>query len=312
MTKDKKFVLFCLLGLCLISPIRYFDNLDSWVVSIISHFPVQYALVSLLLLVFCVGKKAAWLGALAGILFFINVGDIIEPVKFIQASGHPEKSFTVYSANLHIYNTDLSKLRDELQEMDPEVVLLLEVVPEHRDQLRQVIKGYPYALEEEFIGTYRIGFIFLSKFPILDSNVNRLSDICNFVLEAQLEIDQRPVMFYGVHAQRPGIENFRERKDQFIRLAGHLKEQKLPLIAAGDFNSTVFSPLMRRFLKISGLRDSRVGFGWQPSWPTYVPLLWIPIDQIFLSPGIQVHNRATGSYIGSDHYPVFAELSMTD
>jgi endonuclease/exonuclease/phosphatase (EEP) superfamily protein YafD len=84
----------------------------------------------------------------------------------------------------------------------------------------------------------------------------------------------------------------------------------MPVIVAGDFNATPFSPIFRKVIKISGLKDSREGFGWQPSWPTYVPLLWLPIDHILVSSEIQVHNRATGSFIGSDHYPVFADLSI--
>jgi endonuclease/exonuclease/phosphatase (EEP) superfamily protein YafD len=73
---------------------------------------------------------------------------------------------------------------------------------------------------------------------------------------------------------------------------------------------TPFSPIFRQILAVSGLRDSGVDFGWQPFWPTYVPFLWIPIDHVLLSPEAQVHNRATGSFIGSGHYPVFAELSI--
>ncbi|MEW6714582.1 MAG: endonuclease/exonuclease/phosphatase family protein, partial [Nitrospirota bacterium] len=82
-------------------------------------------------------------------------------------------------------------------------------------------------------------------------------------------------------------------------------------IVAGDLNSTPLTPMFRKLLKISGIRDSRTGFGWQPSWPTYFPVFWIPIDHILVSPEVHVHERATGSRIGSDHYPIFAELSIS-
>ena len=88
------------------------------------------------------------------------------------------------------------------------------------------------------------------------------------------------------------------------------KENVDAVIIAGDFNASPYSPVFKKLLTTSGLRDTRTGFGWLPSWPALFPLAFIPIDHILVSPDIQVQNRATGPYIGSDHYPVIAELSI--
>jgi endonuclease/exonuclease/phosphatase (EEP) superfamily protein YafD len=293
--KINKYLLACLSVLWLLSFARMSDNSDYWIIDIFSHFPLQYALLAFVILLAGLWRRAVTLAVLAGLLLVFNLSVFVSPGKAVHASFPAARTFKVYSANLHISNDELSGLNKELQKMDPEMVLLLEVTPQHIDQIWPVIQKYPYRIEESFSGEREIGFVFLSKFPILSNNVTRLSDICKF---------------YGVHARRPDIRGFAERRDQFLRLAADLKEQRLPVIVAGDFNSTPFSPIFRQLIAISGLRDSGVDFGWQPSWPTYVPFLWIPIDHVLLSPDVQVHNRATGSYIGSDHYPVFAELSI--
>ena len=308
--KYKKFLLLSLLMLSVVSFSRLFNNVDYWLADIFSHFPVQYALLALIIFSICVGKRYIKLALLAGFLFIFNIGAIIDFGDNIHAAEHAGTPFKVYSANLHIYNDDLSQLNKALKEIDPDILLLLEVTSHHFDQLQSAIHTYPYHIESRSIGKFEIGFVFLSKYPILNNRVTKLSERCNFVLETMLDIDQKPVMFYGVHAQRPRTKNYRERKNQFLWLARKINDQSLPVIVAGDFNSTPYSAIFRGFVEITGLKDSREGFGWQPSWPTYLPPLWIPIDHVLVTPDIHIRKRTTGSYIGSDHYPVITELSL--
>lgn len=304
-------ILFIILTLLWLSSLaRLSGNLDYWFIDILSHFPLQYALLAFIILLAGLWRRAVTIVVPAVLLLVFNLSVFVGPGKAVHASVTAAGTFNVYSANLHVSNDDLSGLVSELGKMDPEMVLLLEVTPQHRGQLESVIREYPYHIQKSYIGEREIGFIFLSKFKVFSSNVTWLSDVCNVLLEAKVEIGNEPVMFYGLHARRPDIGNFAERKEQFLRLAADIKEQKLPVIIAGDFNTTPYAPIFRQFTAMSGLRDSREGFGWQPSWPTFFPPLWIPIDHILVSPEIQVYRRATGSYIGSDHYPVFAELAI--
>lgn len=311
MKSQKRLFPITLVLLSLCSLASYIKDTDYWIVDILSQFPAQYALASLFLFFAGLWKKHIPLAVLAASLSFFNISTVIDFDKPLHAAGQVKSGFKVYSANLHIDNKDLEKLKKEVNEIGPEMVLLLEVTPEHLVQLRPLINNYPHYIENIFKGERDIGFVFLSKFPILENHITRLSDVCNFVLETRLEINQQPVKFYGVHAQRPDVHNLGERKEQFIRLAQQLREQTLPVIVAGDFNATPYSPMFREVVKISGLKDSREGFGWQPSWPTFFPLLWIPIDHVLVTPDVQVLMRRTGSYIGSDHYPVITKLSLT-
>ncbi len=308
MKRYEKIALFCFLFVCLLSLIRYIDNIDSGLVEIISHFPFQYALISLVLMFFYVWGKNVTLAILAGLLFIFNMSAIIDFEDSIHAASQVETSFKVYSANIHKQNRELTKLTLEIQKVDPEIVFLMEVLPESNEQLRPLVQAYPYRIEN--VSDDILGFVFLSKFPVQNHHFTKLSEYGNSLLEARLEINQESIVFYGLHAQRQRFGNHKERINQFLLLARQIKEQSLPAIIAGDFNTTPYSPIFREIVNIAGLKDSRERFGWQPSWPTYFPPLWIPIDHILTTNDIQVRARTTGSYISSDHYPVIAELSL--
>ena len=316
MKRHNKFLIFCLISLYLISFVRYLDNIDYWIIDILSHFPFQYALASLVLMSVCIWRKAALPAVLSGFLVVFNISAIINAgetiqASTIQASGQAGSVFKVYSANIYRFNKDLAKLEHDLAKTDPDIVLLIEVTSGHLEPLKPVIRNFPYHVEFTPVGILGIGVVLLSKFPVLDHQTRQMSDRGNVLLKAILDINQKKVAFYALHYRNPAyIEGFPVRKEQFLLLADEVADKSMPVIVAGDFNATPFSPIFRKLLKISGLKDSREGFGWQPSWPTYFPPLWIPIDHILVSPEIQVHKRSTGSYIGSDHYPVFAELSI--
>jgi len=310
MERYKKYLFFGLCGITALSFARYVDSAGNWITDIFSHFILQYAIIAFVLMIICLRNKYYSMAVLSVLLFIFNVSATIDYGETIHAFERTERPLKVYSANIYIDNDNLSKLNRELEEINPDIILLEEVVPENIKRLQPVIKTYPYHEKIIFSGERKVGFVFLSKFPVLNTHVTQLSEWGNFILEAMLDINQSPIMFYGVHAQRPHLRNYTERKNQLLWLARQIREKRLPVIVAGDFNSSPYSPIFRDVVRTAGLKDTREGFGWLPSWPTYFPPIWIPIDHILVSPDIQVLKRTTGSYFGSDHYPVIAELSL--
>ncbi len=80
----------------------------------------------------------------------------------------------------------------------------------------------------------------------------------------------------------------------------------------------MWSPYYKSFVRQTGLRNARQGFGILPTWPsksslspvpaTIAPLLSIPIDHCLISPKIKVVNIRTGPNVDSDHLPVITDL----
>ena len=89
-----------------------------------------------------------------------------------------------------------------------------------------------------------------------------------------------------------------------------MKQQKHPVLLLGDLNTTPWSFHFQHLLKESGLKNSMKGFGHQPSWPSNIPFLRIPLDHVLHSEEITIHNRMIGRNIGSDHLPVIVDFSI--
>jgi endonuclease/exonuclease/phosphatase (EEP) superfamily protein YafD len=79
-------------------------------------------------------------------------------------------------------------------------------------------------------------------------------------------------------------------------------------IVFGDLNRTDGSPHFGRFLDQARLRDTRLGFGPQPSWPAWLHYR-IAIDHAFVSDDLAVTDRRLGPRVGSDHLPLIVELA---
>jgi endonuclease/exonuclease/phosphatase (EEP) superfamily protein YafD len=69
--------------------------------------------------------------------------------------------------------------------------------------------------------------------------------------------------------------------------------------------------VLRHFMEQNGLRDSALGFGLHPTWLSRWLPLGIPIDQILHSDAIAVLDRRVGPDVGSDHFPVTADIALT-
>lgn len=88
-----------------------------------------------------------------------------------------------------------------------------------------------------------------------------------------------------------------------------------PVVAMGDFNTPTWSPFFQSFLKKSGLIDA-AGTGWPAT--TRFSRRWFakhfyfgsPVDHILVSRNIEVKHFEVGPDIGSDHFPVIADLRL--
>jgi endonuclease/exonuclease/phosphatase (EEP) superfamily protein YafD len=268
-------------------------------------------MISLALLAICLYRKVITISVLVCILFFVNTVSIFDQTNTTCAGVEEQNSFKLYSANINKFNKDLARLKLEIQKMNADIVFLMEITPEQMEQIETLIDNFPYHIKQTPIGTENMGMVFLSKFPMVNSEVIQMSESGNGFIRSELVIDNKSVMIYGVHLPKTtSIKEFSETKRQILWFANNVARKTMPVIVAGDMNATPYSPLFRKLLKVAGLKDTRTGFEWQPTWPAYFPLLWIPIDHILASPGIQIFSRGTGSFIGSDHFPVIAELSV--
>jgi endonuclease/exonuclease/phosphatase (EEP) superfamily protein YafD len=128
----------------------------------------------------------------------------------------------------------------------------------------------------------------------------------NPVLCVPIRYAGRETRLWLVHPPNPLFEGEVTNQD-LLALGARIGEWRGSQIVFGDLNRTDASPFFEDFRRATGLRDTRYGFGIQPSWPAWSPYR-IAIDHAFLSADLAVVNRRLGPSIGSDHLPLLLDV----
>ena len=213
-------------------------------------------------------------------------------------------SLKLMQANVLKSNQNYQSVLKTIAEINPDVLVVQELTPGFKDAASSLEHSYPYSRVEARIGGGGMGVF--SRYPMTDIQVLTLDQSSHIALLARLDIAGRSVALLGLHPTTPITrEKFRNRTVQFERAALLMSGINGPRILIGDLNTTMWSPYFSDLVRESGLRDTRVGFGINTSWPVPVPgFLRIPIDHCLLSDDFQVTSVEVGSSIGSDHLPL--------
>jgi len=297
-------------GLSICTLVGFFGT-QWWIFDLISHFRVQYFLgLLVLILIYGVGKRLRSL-IISAVFIFVNLF-LILPL-FFRPSAHQIEgdTFRILYANVYSDNPQHYLLRELIQDTEPDIVVLLEINQDWLDDLSLAEMGYPYYLAEARQDNF--GVALFSRFPIEESEIRRFGLFDFPSILADLNIDDARVTFLVTHAVPPKSEKLTwHRNIHLSEIANYISGLDGNIILAGDFNSTSWSPFFREWLQVSQLRDSRNGFGFQPTWPAFNWFFLVPIDHLLITSDIQVYRREVGPHIGSDHYPLILEFSLSD
>jgi endonuclease/exonuclease/phosphatase (EEP) superfamily protein YafD len=155
------------------------------------------------------------------------------------------------------------------------------------------------------------GIAFFSRLPLESIEIVKIEESPVESVLVRCRIEGKPLLIIGTHPTPPiGRTYSTLRNQQLGALARIAATETGEVILLGDLNVTPWSPFFRDLLQNSHLRDSRTGFGVQPSWPTDSLIKRIPIDHCLISQGIDIYRRWIGPDVGSDHFPVVVEFSL--
>jgi endonuclease/exonuclease/phosphatase (EEP) superfamily protein YafD len=210
-------------------------------------------------------------------------------------------------ANVLKINTDHARLAELIRRELPDIVGLIEVTPEWIAGLERegVRARFPRRLEWP-TGVTGLALWFRDGGPTAEfGDAGRPFLVPPMIARFPWQGRQRSLWL--VHPP-----NFLAREASLVeieKLGPAIGQDEIPSrIVVGDLNRTSGSPYFAGFLRATALRDSRQGFGEQPSWPTWSPYR-IAIDHAFVSPDLTVVSRRLGPDIGSDHLPLILELA---
>lgn len=302
-------MLMALGNISTIGAVLGFFNPRWWVFEVMSCFRVQYF--------FCLVPFAfiqAWKGrrAFAAVIGVIWVANLVPLLPYYTHSSPPQNNrhrLIICSMNVHTANKRWDLVIAAVRAAKPDAVLFTEVNTEWVSQLKPLESDFPQHVHHPRSDNF--GIAFFTHLPV--SRLEIISVVANEIPSIRCEIpfDSGNLTIIGTHPLPPrnymytSIRNF-----QMQELGKLLAGIKGPKILVGDLNTTPWSQTFTQLTTVAGLRDSSLGRGITPTWPRQVWFFGVPIDHCLISPEIEVASRTVGTSVGSDHYPLFLELTL--
>lgn len=283
------------------------------------HFRVQYFVIELifliLLLAYLTGTKSFKEKRLEITLLLLSVlangyaiWDVSKPIRQQTAGPH---HFRMMQFNVNSKNRSFDKVFECIRANNPDIISFEEVDDAWGQELSAKLQDYPYRVVRPRPDNF--GIAMFSKMPTRDAKVAAFGSANVPTVVGSFDLAGHAVSFVCTHTLPPmSIEYFNMRNEQMDLLAQAIKKAGSTTILAGDLNCTPWSYFFSQMLETSGLRDSRHGYGVQPSWPSLMVFLLIPIDHFLVSDDLVVLDRKVLGMVNSDHYPVLIDVAPAE
>ena len=226
------------------------------------------------------------------------------------SSPDPDCTVRLLICNVLMQNKKYDKLLNVIHEVDPDLVLLVEVDEGWVRAMRPIEKSRPNTILQPQDNMY--GMAFYSRFPLENGEVKfRVQeDIPSIEVDVELPCGAK-VRMHGLHPRPP--EPIRDqdatpRDAELVVVGREIEHEDRPTIVAGDLNDVAWSPTTRLFLKLSGLLDPRLGRGFYNTFNANHPYFRFPLDHVFHTNSFKLIELQRLPNVGSDHFPVFIAL----
>ncbi len=274
-----------------------------------SHFKLQYLLAGLSVFIFFALVRSKKIGLLvSAFCIIINLAEIVPwyfPVPAF-AGATPGQNLRILHSNVLTSNRRYSEVISLVKAEQPDIAVFVEVSTVWAKELAVLSEIFPYSSNQQ--ESERFGSAIYSKLPLNNPSVKPFSKHRKSLL-ADVQFQGKIISLILAHPTVPiKQQSFIDRNQQLAAIGEYAAQVKNPLIVVGDFNTTMWSPFYKNMVKTGNLRNARSGFGILPTWPTFMPLAYIPIDHFLVSKEIGVLKIRTGRNIGSDHLPLITDL----
>lgn len=292
-----------------------------WWLALLNSFALALLLPTALLLPLALWRRRLRLAAALALpvaAFGWLFGALLLPGRPPPAA--PAATFTAMSFNVLWSNQDYDRIAGAIAAVDPDVVALQELRPEHLPALRARLGAeYPYASAHPVEQFHTVGL--LSRFPIEEVTV--LADPpFERALLVRLAAAGRPLALVVAHltptqalsgglARLPATvaERYARREQQAAALLAAVGEAR-PAVVLCDCNFTDTSEAYA--IASAGLVDSFAEAGWGFGHTMLAPWVGLPaerLDYIWHTPELTALEAWVGPDGGSDHLPVAARLA---
>ncbi|WP_299329497.1 endonuclease/exonuclease/phosphatase family protein [uncultured Psychrobacter sp.] len=221
-----------------------------------------------------------------------------------------EHQIKIMVSNVLTPNEQKQDLVDLVNDKNPDILIALETDKKWERALEQIEPDYPYTVKVPLDNLY--GMHLYSKLELIDPEIKYLiiDDIPS--IHSQLRLQSgRVIWLYCLHPMPPSpteADKSTTRDAELLMVGKHIKEHEQTAILAGDLNDVAWSKTTRRFQRISGLLDPRIGRYFINTFHVKYPFLRWALDHIFHSACFTLVDISRMPSIGSDHFPVMTTL----
>jgi endonuclease/exonuclease/phosphatase (EEP) superfamily protein YafD len=272
---------------------------------------------------FLLGKRRAMAAAAVGAVVAAAPVFGTSPV-FIPVAGQSIGSGSILFCNIHGNPSAWDGLRKQLAQLTPDIVAIVEADPaviERIIQDEQISSIYPYRLLP------RPGLewpqVVMSRHPTRPLTFSagdegpRVAALFSMHRSQIVTLPIGDLIFTAEHVPSPRTSVAWELGNAQLRALGqvvrrHIAPLKMPVVLAGDFNTSPAGYRDRLMRSETGLKPDPET--WPPvgTWPSRLPAYFrLPLDRIWANAEIAFLSRQVLDDIGSDHRPIYVRFRLT-
>lgn len=235
--------------------------------------------------------------------------------KRVKQSDRPagEESLRLVISNVLMENREFDKWHEVVRAADADVIVAVETDAVWDAALRPLERDYPHHVRQVQDNYY--GMVLYSRLPIEkhDIRFQVQDDVPSIHATIRLR-DGQSVCVHALHPRPP--EPIRDQdsapRDAELVLMGKeidKHQREVPTVVCGDLNDVAWSFTTQLFLRLSKLLDPRMGRGMFNSFNANSRIFRFPLDHVFHSDEFKLIGLRRLEDVGSDHFPMFIELS---
>lgn len=282
-----------------------------WLFELAGHFRLHWIAGAALFALLALWRGPRW-AALA--LVAIAAWHVLEiqRVRFTPAApAAAPAALKVATLNLFWANAEHAEVISFLQRTDADIVVLQETTTTWSRALTALAPRYPHRFPD--VTEPHPGILVLSKTPLAPHGLQ-----VPYGSTMNVRWRDGSILLVGVHTVLPFGETAWTVQNQTLkRIADLAAGATGPVVVAGDFNHTAYTPRFRRMLADGALNAARHPGLWPVTWRAafrgLVPLdrlFGLPIDHVLTSRHFSVRSVTVGPELGSDHLPVVVEFAF--
>lgn len=307
-------LLLLILAVACLATLGAFFGRAWWIFDLFSNLHPQYFIVLAIGGLILVLRRQWRLALLAWLFAIVNLSLLLPYYISPTSSTSSVPAMRLLLSNVHSFRPDLDEVMALIETADPDVVILLEMIPAHWRQVQALETEYPYLFNEPLM----TGTAVFSRVPLKELQPQLFLNGGRIDVLLRLQWQEQPLTIVATHARAAtSLVKVNQRNAHLRDLAAFVAAEPDPIIVAGDLNVSPWSVYFRRFLHESGLQDGRRGRGLKPTWPApeFSPLsglILTPFDHFLASAGVIIQDYRVGPFVGSDHYPLVVDFALAD